>query len=107
MRSRSKSLEAILKSGYILGAGDGEMRVGFLYPFHADRVSDVKARRMLEEVIAETLGVPYRVRSLVATKEEIEAARGAGSVAEDDGFIEEAAERLRKVHIERLGNGHS
>lgn len=107
MRARSKSLQAILKSGYILGAENGEMKVGFLYPFHADRINDVAARRTLEEVIAETLGVSYRVRSLVTTKEEIESARGAGAVAEDDGFIEEAAERLRKLHIERLGNGHS
>jgi DNA polymerase-3 subunit gamma/tau len=107
MRSRSKSLEAILKSGYILGAEDGEMKVGFLYRFHCDRINEVSARRALEEVIAETLGVSYRVRSLVATKEEIEAARGSGSVADDDGFIEEAAESLRRLHIERLGNGHS
>jgi hypothetical protein len=107
MRTRSKSLEAILKSGYILGAEDGEMRVGFLYRFHADRLNDPAARRTLEEVIAETLGVSYRVRSLVASREEIEAARGSGTVGEDDGFIEEAAERLRKLHLEQLGNGHS
>jgi hypothetical protein len=107
MRTRSKSLEAILRSGYILGAEDGEMRVGFLYRFHSDRLNEVSARRALEEVIAETLGVSYRVRSLVATKEEIEAARGSGAVAEDDGFIDEAAERLRKLHIEKLGNSHS
>jgi hypothetical protein len=83
------------------------MRVGFLYRFHSDRLNEVSARRALEEVIAETLGVSYRVRSLVATKEEIEAARGSGAVAEDDGFIDEAAERLRKLHIEKLGNSHS
>lgn len=107
MRSRSKSLEAILKSGYILGADNGEMKVAFLYPFHSDRVNDLSSRKVLEEVIAETLGVSYRVKGLVATKEEIEAARGSGAVAEDDGFIDEAAESLRRLHIEKLGNGHS
>lgn len=107
MRSRSKSLEAILKSGYILGAENGEMKVGFLYRFHSDRLNETSARKALEEVVAETLGVSYRVKSLVASKEEIEAARGTGTVAEDDGFIEEAAESLRKLHIEKLGNGHS
>jgi hypothetical protein len=107
MRSRSKSLEAILKSGYILGADNGELKVAFLYPFHSDRVNDAASRKVLEEVIAETLGVSYRVKGLVATKEEIEAARGSGAVAEDDGFIEEAAESLRRLHIEKLGNGHS
>ena len=107
MRSRSKSLEAILKSGYILGADNGEMKVGFLYPFHSEQLNKTSARKALEEVIVETLGVSYRVKSLVATKEEIEAARGSGTVAEDDGFVEEAAESLRKLHIEKLGNGHS
>jgi hypothetical protein len=41
------------------------------------------------------------------TREEIESLKGAGAVVEDDGFVDEVAERLRQYHARELGNGHS
>ena len=107
MRPRSRSLEALLKSGYLLRASDGQLTVGFLYPFHRDKLSEVEKRRLLEQVVGETLGAAYRVTCVVASREEIESARGKGVLADDDGFVEEVAERLRQYHVQQLGNGHS
>jgi DNA polymerase-3 subunit gamma/tau len=106
MRSRSRSLEALLKSAYLLKASDGEMTVGCLYRFHHEQLAVPERRRLLEQVVAETVGASYRVRPVLTTKDEIEQVRGQ-VVPEDDGFIEEAAERLRQMHVRQLGNGHS
>jgi hypothetical protein len=40
-----------------------------------------------------------------ATKEEVEAARGEGTFEQDDGFVEEVAERLRDYHVRQFGGG--
>lgn len=106
MRSRSRSLEALLKSAYLLRAADGEMTVGCLYRFHHEQLTVPDRRRLLEQVVTETVGTSYRVKPILTTKEEIEQVRGQ-VVPDDDGFIEEAAERLRQVHVGQLGGGHS
>ena len=105
MRVKSPSLQAILRSGYLMRAEGGELVVGFLYEFHRNAFSDPKKRKLLEEVVAEVLGVPYRVTCVRTTKEEVAAI--SGSLPEDDGFIEEVTERLRAFHARQLGNGTS
>jgi DNA polymerase-3 subunit gamma/tau len=105
MRAKSPSLQAILRSGYLMRAEDGELVVGFLYEFHRNAFSDPKKRKLLEEVVAEVLGVPYRVTCVRTTKEEVTAI--SGSLPEDDGFVEEVSERLREFHAKQLGNGTS
>jgi DNA polymerase-3 subunit gamma/tau len=105
MRSKSPSLQAILRSGYLMRAEDGEMVVGFLYEFHRNTFSDPKKRKLLEEVVADVLGVPYHVTCVRTTREEVTAL--SGSLPEDDGFIEEVSERLRDFHARQLGNGSS
>jgi hypothetical protein len=107
MRERSRSLQALLRSGRVLRSEAGELTVGFLYDFHRDQFADPKTRRVLEEVVAEVLGATYRVTCVRATREEIEAARGAGALEADDGFMEEAAERLRRFHGRQLQNADS
>jgi hypothetical protein len=67
--------------------------------------SDVKKRKLLEEVVADVMGVPYRVTCVRTTKEEIAAVHGP--MVEDDGFIDEVTERLREFHAKQLGNGSS
>jgi len=86
-------------------AEDGEMVVGFLYEFHRNTFSDPKKRKLLEEVVADVLGVPYHVTCVRTTREEVTAL--SGSLPEDDGFIEEVSERLRDFHARQLGNGSS
>jgi hypothetical protein len=56
-------------------------------------------------VVEEVVGVSYRVTCVRATREEIEAARGTGAFEHDDGFVEEASERLRDYHIRQFGGG--
>lgn len=107
MREKSKSIRALLKDGYLMQVDGGEVTVGFLYDFHANQFADVTKRRLLERVVSDTLGSPHRVRCMRVTREEIEAARGAGIVVDDDGFVEEAAARIRDYHIKQLHNGGS
>jgi DNA polymerase-3 subunit gamma/tau len=107
MRDRSKSLQALIRSGYLLKVDNGEVTVGFLHSFHRDQVADPKRRRMLEEVLQEVLGASYRVECVHASKDQIEQIRGAGAVEEDDGFIDEVAERLRQHHARQIKNGNS
>ncbi len=107
MRTHSKSLQAVLKSAYLMKLGDGELTIGCLYPFHHSQLTDVKKRKLVEQVVAETLGTSYRVRAVLATREEIEAARGAAVVPIDDGFIQEAAERVRQYYVQHMGNGQA
>lgn len=105
MRSRSPSLQALLRSAYLLGHANGELRIGFLYDWHRNQIADPKKRRVLEEVLLEVLGTPYRVTCELTTKEEVAALQGNAAI-QDDGFIEEAAERLREYHIRHLTDGN-
>lgn len=107
MRSKSPSLQAILRSGHVLRAEDGQITIGFLHDFHRNQFSDTKKRKLLEEVVEDVLGASYRVTCVRTTKEEVEAVRGADAFEEDDGFVEEATERLRAYHARELGNGDS
>lgn len=90
-----------------MSAGEGELTIGFLYDFHRDQFGDVRKRRLLEEVIGEVLGATYRVKCIRTTKEEIQMLGGSHTLDEDDGFVEEAAERLRAFHVRQLDNGSS
>lgn len=107
MRSRSPSLQAVLRSGHLMKTENGEMTIGFFFDFHRNQFADAKKRRLLEEVVSEVLGTPCRVTCVKTTREEIESLKGVGAVREYDGFVEEVAERLREYHARQLGNGHS
>jgi DNA polymerase III subunit gamma/tau len=107
MRPKSPSILAVLRDGYLLQVDQGEVTIGFRWQFHFNQFADVKKRRLLEQVVSETLGSPHRVKCLLVTRADIEAARGAGVVVEDDGFVEEAVARLREYHIKQLNSGSS
>lgn len=105
MRAHSKSIEPVLRSGYLMAAGDGQLTVGFLQDIFCQMFTDVKKRRLVEMVVEQTLGSAYRVNFVKVSREQVEATRGEAVL--DDGFIEEVTERLREMHIRQLGNGHS
>lgn len=107
MRPRSATLQAILRSGTVMKVENGEVTVGFMHEFHRTQFSDPRKRRMLEEVIAEVTGATYRVVCVRATKEEIGARRGVDPEDDDDGFAEEAAERLRVFHARQIRDATS
>ena len=105
MRAKSPSLQALLRSGYLLKVEQEEVTVGFLHDFHRNQFADVAKRRLLEEVLSRVLGSPHRVSCIRTTRDEVTALRGR--VEEDDGFVEEAAERLRRFHAQQLSAGNS
>lgn len=107
MRSKSPSLQAVLRSGFLLSVDDGQLTIGFQFPFHANVWTDPGKRRLLEECVAEVMGSSYRVQCVRTTRDEVKATLGASAVPEDDGFMEEAADRLRQWHARQLGNGSS
>jgi hypothetical protein len=107
MRSRSPSLQAILRSGHLMKAEGNQITIGFLHDFHRDQFADAKKRKLLEEVVTEVVGASYRVNCVRTTREEIESLKGLQALQEDDGFVEEVAERFREFHARELGNGHS
>jgi aspartate ammonia-lyase len=104
MREHSKTLQAVLRSGGIMSVDGREMTVGFEYPFHREQLAEPQKRKLLEKVVEEVLGAHYRVTCVTTSREAINAASGGG-VRGDDGFIEEAEERLRAFHVRQLGNG--
>ena len=107
MRAKSPSLQAVLRSGYLLGVQDGEITVGLPWEFHRNKCADPKNRKRLEEVVGRVLGEPHRVNCVHASPDEIQRLKSAAAVPQDDGFIDEVVERLRRYHAEELGNGHS
>jgi DNA polymerase-3 subunit gamma/tau len=102
-----RSIAAILRSGHVLRTENGEIVIGFLHAFHHNQLADAKKRRLVEEVVEEVMGVAYRVTCVRCTREDVEAVKGAGSMDQDDGFVDEAAERLRAYHGKQLRNGDS
>jgi len=107
MRPHSPSLQAVLRSGYVLKVDAGEVTIGFLGDWHCKVLSEVRKRKLVERVIEEVVGVSYRVHSVLTTREEVERIRGSDALPEDDGFLAEAQERLRAFHARQLGNGYS
>jgi hypothetical protein len=107
MRTKSPSLQAVLRSGFLLSVDDGELTIGFQFPFHANVWTDPGKRRLLEECVAEVMGSSYRVQCVRATRDEVTSTLGSSAIPEDDGFMEEAAVRLRQWHARQLGNGSS
>ena len=106
MGGPSKSIQALLRSGYPLKLEGGTLTIGFLHEFHRTQTSDVKKRRLVEEVVRDVLGTPHQVICVLTTREELASLDGAAAVDEDDGFIEEAADRLRDFHIKQITEGH-
>jgi DNA polymerase-3 subunit gamma/tau len=107
MRAKSPSLQAVLRSGYLMSAEGDTLTIAFLQKdkFHQGQLADNKKRRLVEEVALEVTGSAYNVNIVVVTREELAALHGDASLAEDDGFIEEAAERVRQFHIDRMSGG--
>lgn len=102
-----RSIAALLRSGHVLRTDSGEIVIGFLHAFHHNQLTDAKKRRLLEEVVEEVTGVAYRVTCVRCTREDVEAVKGAEAMDQDDGFVEEAAERLRAYHGKQLRSGDS
>jgi DNA polymerase-3 subunit gamma/tau len=107
LRSTSPTLQALLRDGFLLGVADGEVTFGFKYDFHLKQLSDPGRRKVLEEATSQVLGASYRVKCVRTTMDQARATLGDDAVVEDDGFVADAAERLRLFEARQLGNGSS
>jgi DNA polymerase-3 subunit gamma/tau len=55
------SIEALLRAARPLGFDGNTLTLGVYYRFHKERLEDGHHRRILEEVVAQVMGVPVRV----------------------------------------------
>ena len=103
MRQHSPTLQAVLRSSFVVDERDDEITVGFPYDFHREVFSEAAKRRVLEGVVSDVLGQKRRIICIKAKPEDI---AGADMEAADDGFIAEVAEQLRQYHAREF-NGRS
>jgi len=96
---RSRSVQALLRSGRPVDAENETLVLGFPYPFHRERIDDVKNRVVVEEAIARVLGQKVLVRCVISTREEL-AAQDPTHAALDDPVVKAAVglgARVRQV----------
>ena len=62
VRTRSRPVEALLKSCEPLAVDDDVVVLGFYHAFHKDRVSEEKSRRVVEDALQELRGRHHRIQ---------------------------------------------
>ncbi|MFN8513142.1 MAG: hypothetical protein U0232_06610 [Thermomicrobiales bacterium] len=87
VRATSRRIEALLASADPLQIDDETLTLVAAYDFHRDGLNKDDTRKVIEEVVAEVLGHPYRVRC----------------VNQEDGSMISAPyrQRLRQQHLRR------
>jgi DNA polymerase-3 subunit gamma/tau len=66
VRSRSVSVEALLKACEPVGVEEGRIILGFRYPFHRDKVEEQATRALIEEVVGSVLDGVHSIRCILA-----------------------------------------
>jgi len=97
--ARSRSIQALLRSGRPIGADGETLLIGFPYPFHRERIEDVKNRVVVEETIVRVLGMKVQVQCVMSTRETL-AAQDPLQAALDDPLVKAAVSlgaRVRQV----------
>ncbi|HEX5416266.1 MAG TPA: DNA polymerase III subunit gamma/tau [Chloroflexota bacterium] len=97
--ARSRSIQALLRSGRPIGADGETLLIGFPYPFHRERIEDVKNRIVVEETIVRVLGMKVQVQCVMSTRETL-AAQDPLQAALDDPLVKAAVSlgaRVRQV----------
>jgi hypothetical protein len=97
--ARSRSIQALLRSGRPIGADGDTLLIGFPYPFHRERIEDVKNRIVVEETIVRVLGIKVQVQCVMSTRETL-AAQDPLQAALDDPLVKAAVSlgaRVRQV----------
>lgn len=99
---KSRSLQAVLRSGQPVGSEDGTLVLGFPYPFHRERVEDQRNRAVVEEVVGQVLGQKVRIRCTQSSREVL-AAADPFQAAMEDPVVKAAigmGARVRSVTVE-------
>jgi DNA polymerase-3 subunit gamma/tau len=69
VKQQNRSLEAVLKDGRIVALDKDIVVVGLPYEFHKTKLEETKNKQLLEDVLAQLLGQPLRVRAQIAKAE--------------------------------------
>ena len=69
VKQQNRSLEAVLKDGRIVALDKETVVVGLPYEFHKTKLEETKNKQLLEDVLAQLLGQPLRVRAQIAKAE--------------------------------------
>lgn len=106
VRRRSPKLQALLRDARLMEWDQGEVTLGFAYQFHREQVDQPESRRVVEQVIGETVGSSRRVRCIATTREEASPS-GESNLDDTDDFLREAERMLRGVHARQIRSSRS
>lgn len=67
LRKHNHSLALTMKVSEILAFENGELTLGFAYPFYLDRITEAKNQTVIELVLEDIFGEPIRVRGKVVS----------------------------------------
>lgn len=64
LEDRTPSIPLMLRTAKLLDAENNCLRLGLKYKFHSDRISTLKIKSAIEQVMAEVYGFPLRIEAL-------------------------------------------
>ncbi|MBC8249377.1 MAG: DNA polymerase III subunit gamma/tau [Anaerolineales bacterium] len=67
---RNRSVEALLKSCQPLGVEGQEVVLGFLYPFHKEKIEESQNKALVESVVSQVVNSSCRIRCVLSPKGE-------------------------------------
>jgi DNA polymerase-3 subunit gamma/tau len=109
VRPKNHSVEALLRACQPLSIEKGFLVIEVFYKFHKDRLECDRYRQIVEEAVAEVVGVPIRLRyklgeraakKLVADQESAEPVQNVEGGAVEDEILSAAAEIFKGAVVE-------
>lgn len=80
---RNRSVQALLRSARLVEAAGDLLVLGFTYPFHRERIEDVKNRAVVEDALERVLGQKVRVQCKLLSREAAAATDPMQAVMDD------------------------
>lgn len=99
MRSRNRSVEALLKSCQPVAVEGDTVVLGFYYSFHKGKIEDPRCKALVERVLSETMGSPYRIKCLLSSKDQ----RPPPEKRPKDKYQAAAEDPLIKAALDKYG----
>ncbi len=65
VQQENHSLPLLLSTSEVMSAEGDTLHIGVQYPFHRDKLNEVKPRGVLEKIVAEIYGMPLKVLGVV------------------------------------------
>jgi DNA polymerase-3 subunit gamma/tau len=80
---KNRSIQALVRVSRPIGSEGSTLVLGFPYPFHRDRIEELKNRSVVEDVVREVLGQEVRIRCALVDKESVAATDPLQAAMED------------------------